>query len=218
MNRTQESVLLTRSRSRSRESSCHILETSHVAITKMQLLFHNYYFKKQMERNYRVCQGERMEGDYRTLLMSSERTGNQWQHWDDTGASEGTQMDLHVLSKQSIQINNLESNWRMCQTLGVWRLWDASVKMTTGVWLWKKTWQNHRRWLTSGMGQGHTLRQQTWILAGYLASKHCGMWSEGKFKSGDSALLGTISRELHDVVTGVLFSNSSLSSHPDCHH
>lgn len=138
MNRTQESVLLTRSRSRSRESSCHILETSHVAITKMQLLFHNYYFKKQMERNYRVCQGERMEGDYRTLLMSSERTGNQWQHWDDTGASEGTQMDLHVLSKQSIQINNLESNWRMCQTLGVWRLWDASVKMTTGVWLWKK--------------------------------------------------------------------------------
>lgn len=67
---------------------------------------------------------------------------------------------------------------------------------------------------TSGMGQGHTLRPQTQFLAGYLASKHYGMWSEGKFKSRDSALRSTISSDLRDVVTGVLFSNSSLSSIP----
>ena len=44
------------------------------------------------------------------------------------------------------------------------------------------------------------------------------MWSEGKFKSRDSALLGTISSDLCDVVMGILLLNSSLSSLPDCHH
>lgn len=60
----------------------------------------------------------REEGDYRTPLLSSERTGNQWWHWDDTGASRAHRRSCVHWVNSLVKINNLESSWRMCQSLG----------------------------------------------------------------------------------------------------
>lgn len=79
----------------------------------------------------------------------------------------------------------------------------------------KEAWQSHslQEWASAILWCS-----KTQFLAGHSAWKHYGLWSEGKLKSRDSALLRMISSDLCDVVTGLLFSNLSLSSHTDCHY
>lgn len=167
---------------------------------------------KNKWRNY-LCWPGREEGRWLQphepwedgSMIASRWCRSQWRHTDESAFIEPT---VCPNKEPRVKLKKVS----VPQGLEAWGCFSEDDHW--GVTL-KEAWQSHP---LKGWARAVLWSSKTQFLAGYSASKHYGLWSEGKFKSRDSALLRTISSDLRDVVTGLLFSDLSLFSYTDYHH